>query len=190
MIRTICTFIFKLTGWKFINQVVPEDLRSFVLVGAPHTSNYDFIPAMALATLLKRNTRFVIKIEWTKFPFGPILVPAGAVGIDREKVKRENLSTTDSMANFFKEYSEFVLMISPEGTRRPVDQWKTGFYYIAQKANVPIVLAAGDYEKKELVVGKIIYPNNFEEDMHAIMDFYRDVKGKNPEKFKLDSRYS
>ncbi|MGE3610104.1 MAG: 1-acyl-sn-glycerol-3-phosphate acyltransferase [Bacteriovoracaceae bacterium] len=189
MIRQICTLIIKLSGWKMINRI-PDNLRSFVLIGAPHTSNYDFVPAMALSYLLKRNTKFVIKNEWTKFPLNLILGPAGAIGLDREKIKKQHMSTTDSMANLFNQYSELVLMISPEGTRKPVEHWKTGFYYIAQKAKVPLVLASADYRLKELVVDKVIYPNDFNQDMKIIMDFYRNIQGKIPENFKLDSDFA
>jgi 1-acyl-sn-glycerol-3-phosphate acyltransferase len=189
MLKSICTMLFKSTGWKFQSDL-PSDLRSFVFLGAPHTSNYDFVPAMAVAKLLRRNARFVIKSEWLKFPLGLVLKPAGAVGLDRKKLKMGSASNTDLMAQLFKEYNELVLMISPEGTRGANPQWKTGFYYIAQKAQVPIVLGYGDYSKKIAGTGPVIYPTDFESDMRKIMDFYREVTGRAPENFKLDKRYS
>ncbi len=190
MIRQLCFKAMKLTGWKFVNNV-PDSLRSFILLGAPHTSNYDFFPAMALSWLMKRNAKFVIKNDWMKFPFNLFMGPLGAHGIEREKANRvEKISNTETMANFFKEFSELVLMITPEGTRKATRKWKTGFFYVAQKAQVPIVLGFADYEKKIAGLGPIIYPSNFEKDMAAILKFYSTIKGKNPSKFLLDERYS
>jgi 1-acyl-sn-glycerol-3-phosphate acyltransferase len=189
MLRSICTTIFNESGWTFQSNL-PENLRSFIFLGAPHTSNYDLIPAMAVATNLKRNAKFVIKNDWVKFPMSLLMRPAGAIGLDRDKLKVGAGSNTDIMAELFKEFSELVLMIAPEGTRSPTATWKTGFYYIAQKANVPIVLGFGDYEKKIAGTGPVIYPTDFEKDMRTIMDFYRQFKGKVPSKFLLDSRFS
>lgn len=189
MIRKFFALIFTMTGWKFVNQI-PDDVRSFVFIGAPHTSNYDIIPAMAVSSMMKRNARFVIKKEWLKFPLNLFFTPMGAIGLDRTVLKAKTANNTDVMAKFFKDHQEFVLMISPEGTRKPVTNWKTGFYYIAQKAGVPIVLGFCDYKNKKAGMGKVIYPSNFEEDMKTIMNFYREIEGKTPSNFKLDQRYS
>ncbi|WP_408095991.1 1-acyl-sn-glycerol-3-phosphate acyltransferase [Peredibacter sp. HCB2-198] len=189
MMRSICTFLFKASGWTFKSDL-PKDLRSFIFLGAPHTSNHDFVPAMAVATLMNRNTRFIIKDDWVKFPFGLIMRPAGAIGLDRKKLTEAgHASNTDLMAQLFKDYKELVLMIAPEGTRKATDAWKTGFYYIAQKAKVPIVLGYADFPKKIAGTGPVIYPTDFEKDMKQIMDFYRNITGKVPGNFKLDARY-
>lgn len=189
MLKAACTLIFKAQGWKFESNI-PNDLRSFIFLGAPHTSNYDFVPAMALALHMKRNARFVIKDSWMKFPMSLIMRPAGAIGLNREQLKQAgHASNTDQMAELFKRYPELVLMIAPEGTRAPNETWKTGFYYIAQKAGVPIVLGFADFETKIAGTGPVIYPTDFEKDMKAIMSFYRKVKGRSPDNFKLDNRY-
>lgn len=188
MIKFLFALIFKLTGWKFINPI-PDNLRSFVFIGAPHTSNYDFIPAMAIAFLMKRNAKFVIKKSVLFFPLNLILVPMGAIAIDREKLKTGNTNYVSRMAELFKQYPELVLMISPEATRSPNDQWKSGFYHVARDANVPIVLGYADYSKKEAGFGPVVYPTDFDKDMRTITDFYKEIKGKNPENFKLDSRF-
>lgn len=190
MIKPLCSFLFGLSGWTFKNSV-PEELRSFVFIGAPHTSNYDFVPAMAVAHRMQRNARFVIKKEWLRFPLNFFFKPLGAIGLDREALKNsKTASNTDVMAALFKQGPELVLMISPEGTRSPNSKWKTGFYYIAQKAGVPIVCGYADYQKKEAGTGLIIYPSDFEQDMKAISDFYRGKTGARPEKFLLDERFS
>ncbi len=189
MIRFLCTLIFKLSGWKFVDTL-PKDLRSFVMLGAPHTSNYDFIPSMALAYLMKRNARFVIKSEWVRFPLNLLMVPAGAIGVKRDLSKEDKVkSMTDVMADLFNQYQDLVLMIAPEGTRKPNPHWRTGFYYIAQKAKVPLVLGYADYKKKEVGLGPVIYLNNLQDDMKTITKFYQGVQGKKPENFKLDESY-
>jgi len=189
MFKLLCVLIFRVLGWKFINKI-PADLRSFVFVGAPHTSNADIIPTMAMAYFMKRNTKFVIKNQWLKAPLGIFLRSVGAIGVDKNLIQKSgSKNTTELMACLFKEHKDLVLMISPEGTRSPNSNWKSGFYYIAQKANVPIVLGYADYEKKEAGLGEVIYLSNFEEDMQRITSFYRNIKGKNPQNFKLDSKF-
>lgn len=189
MIRPICAAIFQATGWTYKNSI-PDELRSFVMIGAPHTSNYDFIPAMTVALKMKRHAHFVIKKEWLRFPLNILFKPIGAIGLDRTILKSKSVNTTDLMADLFKLDNEFVLMISPEGTRGPVKTWKTGFYYIAQKAGVPIVLGYADYHKKEAGLGMVIYPHNFEEDMNKIMNFYQSMRGKISGNFILDDRFT
>jgi 1-acyl-sn-glycerol-3-phosphate acyltransferase len=189
MIKLICYLIFKLLGFRFVT-CVPSDLHSFVMIGAPHTSNWDFIPAMSVLRQSKLSGKFVIKNSWMRFPLNLILKPMGAIGLDRKALaNQKTLSTTDRIADLFKQFPKLVLMISPEGTRSPNKEWKTGFYYIAKKAGVPIVLGYADFNKKEAGFGKIIYPTDFEADMKEIMQFYKNIAGKKPANFKLDHRY-
>jgi 1-acyl-sn-glycerol-3-phosphate acyltransferase len=188
MLKEFCSLVCKASGWK-IESTIPEDLRSFIFLGAPHTSNLDFFPAMALAHHMNRHARFVIKSDWLKFPMNLILKPAGALGLDRKKLQGGQASNTDAMAQLFKEFPELVLMIAPEATRSPNKNWKTGFYYIAQKAQVPIVLGFADFGRKIAGTGPIIYPENFEQDMGQIMEFYQKIQGRRPANFKLDSRF-
>jgi 1-acyl-sn-glycerol-3-phosphate acyltransferase len=188
MLKALFALAFKLSGWTFKTEI-PDNLRSFVFLGAPHTSNHDFIPAMAVIYFMRRNAKFVIKNDWMKFPMNLIMKPLGAIGLDRNKLKEGAQSNTDVMANLFKQYPELVLMIAPEGTRKATSQWKTGFYYMAQKANVPIVLGYADFNRKLAGIGPVIYPTNFEEDMKKIMQFYATIHGKVPNNFILDTRY-
>jgi 1-acyl-sn-glycerol-3-phosphate acyltransferase len=189
MIHKICELIYRsIWGFKYVSNV-PKDLNSFVMIGAPHTSNWDFITAMALCSLMKKKAHFVIKNEWMRFPLGLFFKSLGGIGIDRNLIKQnEGMSSTDSMAKLFTDHPDFILMISPEGTRKRNPNWKTGFYYIALKAKVPIVLAFVDYEKKMGGLGKVIYPSNFEKDMEEIISFYKNVVGKRPELFALPTK--
>ncbi len=181
--------IFKLWGWEWKSNLPPE-LQSFVLICVPHTSNFDFVPGMTVSLKLNRNAKFLIKDSWLKFPMNLILKPLGAIGVNREKLKEmKGGHSTDAMAHLFEEHSPMVLMISPEGTRKANSNWKTGFFYIAQKANVPIVLGYADWATKTAGMGPIIYPTNYEADMKIITDFYRGISGKIKENFKVDSRF-
>ena len=190
MLQKILSLLNRLFGWKYVSHI-PNDLKSFVMIGGPHTSNWDFFPAMHVADQMGRNPKFVIKSQWLNPPLGFVFKAMGAVGVNRELIKEGKVaSSTDLLANLFKEHKDFVLMISPEGTRSPVDEWKSGFYYIAQKAGVPIVLGFCDYPNKECGLGKVIYPSNYEKDMREIMAFYKTKTGQNPANFKLDKRFS
>lgn len=184
--KWILWFVFKKCWkWNFQDEIT-SSLKSYVMIGAPHTSNWDIVPAMAIAHNIKGHARFVIKSSWIRFPFKALLYSMGALGLDREKIKALGANnTTDAMAKLFKQYNDFVLMIAPEGTRSKNANWKSGFYYIAKKAQVPIVLGFADYEKKVAGVGKVIYPTDFDNDIQEIMDFYANIRGRRPEKFAL-----
>lgn len=190
MIKFICHLIFKFMGWQYV-QNIPHDQRSFVIIGVPHTSNWDFVPAMTLLYRSGLNAKFVIKKEWLRFPIGLVLKPMGALGIDRNKIKSGAVSSsTDLMAQLFEDNEDLSLMIAPEGTRSATEEWKSGFWHIAHKANVPIALAFADYKSKKAGIGLVLKANDFEKDMRTIMNFYRQVHACHPEKFKLDRRYS
>jgi 1-acyl-sn-glycerol-3-phosphate acyltransferase len=189
MLKFLCSLLARFEGWTFDTSSLPSDLKSFIILGAPHTSNFDIVPSMALAKHLNRNCKFIIKEEWTRFPLGPIMRAAGAIGLNREKLKGGPQSTTDLMAALFSQHKDLVLMIAPEGTRSPNALWKTGFYYIAQKAKVPLVLGYGDFRTKIAGTGPIIYPTHFESDMKKIMNFYKSITPKVPANFLLDERY-
>ncbi|HLW56658.1 MAG TPA: 1-acyl-sn-glycerol-3-phosphate acyltransferase [Bacteriovoracaceae bacterium] len=192
MIKKICHHQMLKRGWRFINNV-PEEIRSFVVIGAPHTSNWDFFAAMfAFYNLDQKGytTRFVIKKEWTEFPFTSLMKSVGAWGLDREKVASGQFTnTTDLMSSFFKEEKNLILAIAPEGTRKPTETWKTGFYHTAVKAGVPIVLGFVDYSQKVCGLGKIIFPSSFEVDMKEIMSFYQRSWARIPENYLPDKRF-
>lgn len=184
--------LFKLLGWK-VSHYLSDDIKKCVIVVAPHTSNWDFVFGMGAVGVMKLNQRFIIKKEWIRFPLKKLMFSLGALPIDRNKKNSidEKKSSVDAIADLFKDHDELRLVITPEGTRSKVEKWRTGFYYVALKANVPIALAFINYETKTCGVDKIIYPTgNFEADMKLIMDFYKNIKGKNPENFSLDLELS
>ena len=184
--------IFRLQGWK-ITGYLPYDIKKCVLVAAPHTSNWDFVFGMAAMRIMKLSKHFTIKKEWLRFPVKRFFLSMGAIPIDRNKKNNdgEKKSIVDLMVDLFDTHDEIRLIIPPEGTRSRVEKWKTGFYYVALHAKVPIALGYMDYEKRECGIGQLIYPSgDYKSDMEKIMNFYRNIKGKNPENFALDSELS
>jgi len=181
----------KLMGWETDNHW-PENLSQCVMIAAPHTSNWDALYARLALKALGFNVRITIKDSYMQFPLGPFVRAMGGIGIDRrpKQAGEPRPSMVQVMIDLFKQHPELVMLVTPEGTRARQEQWKTGFYYVAVNAGVPIALAYMDYEQKKAGVGKIIHPTgNFEEDMAEIMDFYAGIQAKFPEEFSVDQRY-
>jgi 1-acyl-sn-glycerol-3-phosphate acyltransferase len=193
MFVAFCRFVFRLRGWKASGLIpTPDAAKRCVMVAAPHTTNWDAIYTIACFDIMGIKWRFTIKKEWLKPPFGGILKSLGAIGIDRSprKAGEQRPSTVEAMARLFEEHEQLCIVVTPEGTRSLAKEWKTGFYHVAKRAGVPIALGYMDYAKKEAGVGKIIYPSDdMAADMRQIMDFYKTITPKFPEKFSLDVRY-
>lgn len=178
--QKFCKGLLGLLGWK-IEANVP-DLKKSVLMVAPHTSNWDFLLGKVSYTALGRNADFLIKNEWMKGPIGRILANMGGIGVDRGKA----LHFTDMMAEEYAKRDRFNLAITPEGTRKPNPKWKKGFYQIAVKAGVPIVLVKLDYGNKKVSFFHLFEPTgNEKEDIYTIQQMYRGVVAKHPENFVL-----
>jgi 1-acyl-sn-glycerol-3-phosphate acyltransferase len=192
MLQAIFDYLFKKNGWHVQNGL-PDDIKSCVILAGPHTSNWDTVYALAALKLLKVNARIAIKKELMFFPFGPFLRGVGAISIDRKpkESKEERITAVDAMAALYKTNKNLVLMISPEGTRSPVTKWKTGFYYVAKKANVPIVCSFLDYKTKTAGIGPIFYPaDDLDMIMKKIQEFYSTIHPKFPEGFKTNPAYN
>ena len=190
--KWLCKIIFERKGWK-LNPNYPEGLDRCVMVAAPHTSNWDFVFALGVFHILKIPIRFAMKKEMLFFPFNIIFGALGALSIDRSPKDKASprKSTVEAMAELFEKHQRLCLLIAPEGTRSLRKKWKTGFYYTALKAGVPIALGYVDYQKKEAGIGKKITPTgDLEGDMKEIMAFYKDIKAKYPENFSLDQDYA
>ncbi|WP_278362081.1 1-acyl-sn-glycerol-3-phosphate acyltransferase [Acinetobacter schindleri] len=191
MFENLAEKALKLMGWETDNHW-PENLSQCVMIAAPHTSNWDALYARLALKALGVNVRITIKDSYMKFPLGPFVRAMGGIGIDRrpKQAGEPRPSMVQVMTDLFKQHPELVMLVTPEGTRARQEQWKTGFYYVAVNAGVPIALAYMDYEQKKAGVGKIIHPTgNFEEDMAEIMDFYAGIQAKFPEEFSVDQRY-
>jgi 1-acyl-sn-glycerol-3-phosphate acyltransferase len=179
-VQKIYSFLFRLTGWKYSLQA--EMLQKCVICVAPHTSNWDFIIGLLFYKSIGGKPHILMKKSWFVFPLNYILKAMGAVPVDRTR----HTSLTDQMRAEFMERSHFQLAIAPEGTRKKNPKWKSGFYYIAWEAKVPIVLAYLDYARKMIgVIENFIPSGNIQIDMDRIKEKYRYIAGKKPRQFAI-----
>ncbi len=175
MMRWLALIIFRFTGWKPAGK--RPYLSKYVIIAAPHTSNWDFFYTICLAFILGIKPSIMMKAGWFRWPMGPFLRWLGAIPVDRSK---SNHVVARSI-RAFRAYPRMALVVSPSGTRRKAMYWKTGFYHIAKGANVPIVLGYLDYRRKVGGIGPVVHPSgNMGADMKIIRDFYADISGKYP----------
>lgn len=176
--KAIASFIlYKILGWKVENGF-PDLPKKYVVIAAPHTSWVDFPIAILTRMSEGKMVNFIGKNSLFKWPFGYFFRALGGTPVDRTK----NNNMVDAVVQLFNSKEEFRLGISPEGTRKKVEKWKTGFYYIAKGANVPVVMATLDFENKKVKISEPYYiKGNIEEDFKIMQNFYKGVKGKNPE---------
>jgi len=179
--KYISGFLLWLAGWH-IKGSIPPGIKKCVILAAPHTSNWDFVVGRLAYFQLGVPVKFLIKKELFVFPFRGLLIKLGGIPVDRGK--RSNL--VEEVASLFDHYEQLNVIITPEGTRKRVNNWKRGFYFIAQKANVPLVLGFVDYKTKTTGFGQIIYPSgDFDSDFKIIEDFYKTKTARYPEMFNL-----
>lgn len=165
-------------GWK-IGKVLPE-ISKCVIAVAPHTSNSDFIIGKLTYTALGRDANFLIKKSWFVFPFNHFFNSIGGIPVDRDR----RTSITEKMAVEFEKRDKFQLALTPEGTRKRANKWKKGFYFIASKAEVPIVLVALDYGTKTVSFLDTFYPTgDIDADIKLIRSKYNNIEAKHPEQF-------
>jgi len=177
--KRISAFILKLFGWN-MNYDIPEEVHRSVLVSAPHTSNWDFVVGRLAMWAYGIDVKILIKKELFFFPMGWFLKALGGIPVNR---KGGATNITGQIAKKFKEQEKLCVMFTPEGTRSYNPNWKKGFYYLALKANVPIFLGYIDYERKIGGIAKKFIPTgDVEKDIAEIQAFYKDYKGKFPEK--------
>ncbi|HHV86902.1 MAG TPA: acyltransferase [Petrimonas sp.] len=170
----------KILGWKVKNTL--PDVPKCIIVVAPHTSNWDFIIGKLAYSSIGRTANFLIKKEWFIFPFNLFFKSIGGIPVERNK----NNSLTGVLAAEFEKHDKLHLAITPEGTRKPVKEWKKGFYFIAMKAKVPILLIGLDYSRKEASLLDLFYPSgDYKTDIVKIKSCYKDIKGRHPERFIL-----
>lgn len=168
--------VLKLMGWR-IEGELPK-LDKFVAIGAHHTSNWDFVVFIALKFVLRLNARWFGKHSLFRWPFGGLMRAWGGIAIRRDR----QLNTVEQAIQAFREHAQFILVLSPEGTRKKVERWKMGFYHIARGAGVPIVMGALDYQNRRVVIGPTFYPTGDEPaDLAAMLDFFRPFVPKKPE---------
>jgi 1-acyl-sn-glycerol-3-phosphate acyltransferase len=172
LLRFLAILILRLVGWTSIGSKV--SVPKYVLIGAPHTSNWDF-PLMLLVVLELRLQLFWMgKHTLFPFPFSGIMKWLGGIPINRTK----SHNVVSDIVGQFKSNDNLVVLVPPEGTRRKVSEWKTGFYHIANNAGVPILMGYVDAAKKEAGFADFFYPTGeLESDMKEIRSFYAQKKG-------------
>ena len=168
-------FLMRLRGWRIDGRL--PDIPKFVLIGAPHTSNWDFVLFLGVIFSLRANVRFMGKAEIFRFPVGWFFRYCGGVPVDRKK----STGLVEQMVKVCNESVRFILTIAPEGTRHQVVEWKRGFYHIAKDADIPIVMAVVDGRHKTVRIGQVFHPTgDMEADMQAIKGVFEGVVGINP----------
>jgi 1-acyl-sn-glycerol-3-phosphate acyltransferase len=173
--HSFAKIMLQLAGWH-IEGTLP-DLPKFVLIGAPHTSNWDFVLFLGVIFSLRANVRFMGKAELFRFPIGWFFRYCGGVPVDRKK----STGLVEQMVKASNESEKFILTIAPEGTRHHVPEWKRGFYHIAKSARIPIVMAVVDGKHKTVRIGQVFQPaEDIEADMKAIQGFFTGVIGIHP----------
>ena len=181
MKQRLYAFIFhRLLGWK--SRVTVPYYDKCVICAAPHTSNWDLLIGKLFYGSLGRKTSFMMKKEWFFFPLGILFRRMGGIAVDRSR----KTSLVDQMAERFEHSRHFHLAITPEGTRKRNPEWKMGFYHIARKAGVPILLAGIDYPSRTITCTRAILPGgDMERDLREIKLYFKDFTGKHPENFSV-----
>lgn len=176
MLSRFSSFILRILGWKIIGDY-PHEIKKKVIIVIPHTSNWDFPLGLLFRSSIRAKIHFVGKDSLFKFPQGIIFRWLGGFPVKRDK----NYNQVDQIVKYFEDRDAFALTLAPEGTRKKVDHLKTGFYHIAVKANVPIIMIKFDAAKKQFVIHKPFYPSGvIEDDMALVNDFFRGTIGINP----------
>ncbi|MCL2917370.1 lysophospholipid acyltransferase family protein [Shewanella litorisediminis] len=175
MFNAFCRLLMKLTGWRFEGEL--PALPSYIMTVAPHTSNWDFIVGVMARGALGERIHFLGKHQLFIPPWGWFFRAIGGSPVDR----RKNNNLVDAVSSLFEDDKEFKLALAPEGTRSNVNRWKTGFYHIAVKAQVPIVTVGLDFAQRKVVIAPPrATTGDMQADMNAIIAFYRRIKGRFP----------
>ncbi len=176
-ISQLARFIFWVAGWKVTGKL--PNFPKMLMIGAPHTTNWDGTIFYLFSLAVRAHIKFIGKHTLFKPPFGTLMRWAGGVPVNRSTT----MNAVDQVVEAFNANEHMALIIAPEGTRSLTKHWKTGFYYIALRAQVPIVLVYVDYPRRRCGVGPHFVPTgDIETDFKIIQDFYADKEGRHPEK--------
>lgn len=172
---------FKLTGWQLVGDLPAE--KKYVIIVAPHTSNWDFLLGLCFVFLHQVRLTFMAKHTIFQFPFGGLMRWLGGMPI----VRTTNSNVVDATAQAFRQSESLVVAMSPEGTRKLTERWKSGFYWMACNGGVPIAIGFIDYRLKQVGLCGLFYPTgDIDADMPKIQAFYRDKTARYPHHFTLD----
>jgi len=176
--KLVAQFIlFKILKWKIIGSF-PKELKKYVIIAAPHTHWVDFPLGILVKWAEAAPVNYIGKASLFKPPFGFLFKWLGGAPVNRS----ESTNKVQAIVDVFNKNEKFILALSPEGTRKKVEKWKTGFYYIAKGANVPIVMATLDFKNKQVKISDPYYlTNDMEKDFDLFYTYFKEVEGKIPE---------
>ena len=176
LLQKIAKFFLTITGWKFKGDIPRSD--RIILVAGPHTSNWDFLLALAFIFGLNLNVFWIGKHTLFKNGFSKIMRKLGGIPVDRASPEL----LMNEVSHIVKKQQGVIIAISPEGTRKKVERLKSGFLRIAKTTNSQILLAGIDFESKLIHLGKLFQPSgNTESDLLNVHNYFRQFKGKRPE---------
>lgn len=171
--RLFWKFLMWLFKWK-IQGNFPENIRKFIIVVAPHSSNWDFVVGVMVRGAVGFRARYLAKASLFRFPFGFIFRALGGIPVDRKTSHK----MVDQIAWEVEKHKSFILAITPEGTRKKVLKWRTGFYFIAEKAGIPLVPAQLDWENRQVNFLEPFYPTgNIDKDLPQIQSLFEKIRG-------------
>jgi 1-acyl-sn-glycerol-3-phosphate acyltransferase len=183
VLRNASIAFLRLTGWTLSGEL-PKGRPKCVLIAAPHTSNWDLPYTLMVAFAMRLDIHWMGKAQLFRWPFGPLMRWLGGIAVNRDQAS--NLVAASAAALRAAE-GTIQLVVPPEGTRSKTRHWKTGFYWIAQQAGVPIVMAYMDYPRKLSGLGPVFVPTgDIDADMVQIKAFYAPFKGKNWQQFNAE----
>jgi 1-acyl-sn-glycerol-3-phosphate acyltransferase len=178
--RAVSILLMRLTGWHFTGEHFPVDVRKFVLIVAPHTSNWDFpVGVMAKYALGIRGT-FLGKHTLFRFPLGLVMRWLGGLPVDRSSAH----DVVTQTVHLVERSDRIIVVLSPEGTRKRTDRWRTGFWWIAHKAGLPILPVAFDYSKRAIHVCPLFQPTgDVDADVNALRQLFHASMAYDPAKY-------
>jgi 1-acyl-sn-glycerol-3-phosphate acyltransferase len=183
LLRAFSTAFLRLKGWT-VEGSLPASAAKSVFIAAPHTSNWDLPYTLMVAFALRLNPYWMGKASIFRFPFGGLMRWLGGISVDRSRANNLVAASAQALADAD---GPLQLIVPPEGTRSKTRYWKTGFYFIATTAKVPIILAYMDYATRRSGLGPVFQPTgDIEADMARIKAFYQPFKGKNADQFSGD----
>jgi len=181
MLKKFCGWLLY-RHWGWTKEITVDHPDKYIICLAPHTSNKDFLLGQLYAHAEGWKINFLMKKEWFFWPLGPIFKRMGGIPVYRSK----HTSMTDNLAETAKRAETFRLCITPEGTRSLNPEWKKGFYFVALKAQIPVLLYGVDYERRLIQCTKSLIPTgDVDKEMKEIKLYFKDFKGKHPEQFTI-----
>lgn len=183
VLRALARAVLKLKGWK-VEGALPPEAAKCVLIGAPHTSNWDLPYTLMVAFALRLNLYWMGKSSIFRWPLGPVMRWLGGIEVNRDKSTNRVAASAQALT---LGDGPVQLVVPPEGTRGKTRHWKTGFHFIALQARVPIILAYMDYARKASGLGPVFTPSgDVQADMARIKLFYAPIKGRRTDRFTVE----